>query len=57
MIQSSLHRLSRWNHTKIFSEFDEEETGNSDADYMDMKAVSGRHGKAPSLLNSKASLR
>lgn len=52
----SLFRLSRWNHTKFFSDMDDEETENSDSEYMDDQTVSGRRGKASSQLKSKASL-
>jgi ribosomal RNA-processing protein 12 len=58
LTKATTSRLSRWNHTKIFSDFDDdEEAGNSDADYMDMKTNTGRRGKDPSLVNSKAALR
>lgn len=45
-------RASRWNDTKIFSDF-ADENEDSDGDYMD----AGTHGrsKASSLLKSKAS--
>lgn len=52
---NSLFRLSRWNHTKIFSDFSDEETENSDAEYAGTKTVSGRRGKGSSQLKSKAS--
>ncbi|KAL6220887.1 hypothetical protein ACLB2K_008640 [Fragaria x ananassa] len=47
-------RLSRWNHSKVFSDFGDEETDDSNSDYMDTQTVTGRHGKA-SHLKSKAS--
>ncbi|BBH05823.1 ARM repeat superfamily protein [Prunus dulcis] len=53
--KATASRLSRWNHTKVFSDFDDEETENSDTDYMDAKTVAGRRGKASSQLKSKAS--
>lgn len=49
--KATTSRLSRWNHTKIFSDFDDEETDDGNSEYMDMKTVSGRH----SLLKSKKS--
>ncbi|KAK2985261.1 hypothetical protein RJ640_009169, partial [Escallonia rubra] len=52
--KASTSRLSRWNSTKIFSDFDEE-ADNSDTEYMDTETASGKHGKASSLFNSKAS--
>ncbi|XP_008242327.1 PREDICTED: RRP12-like protein [Prunus mume] len=53
--KATTSRLSRWNHTKIFSDFDDEETEDSDTEYMDAKTVLGKHGKAFSQLKSKAS--
>ncbi|KVI01141.1 Armadillo-like helical [Cynara cardunculus var. scolymus] len=49
--KATTSRLSRWNHTKIFSDFGDEETDDGNSEYMDTKTVSGRH----SLLNSKKS--
>lgn len=46
----SYFRLSRWNHTEIFSDFDKETD-------MDVEKVSGRCGKASSQLKSKSILR
>ncbi|XP_062091199.1 uncharacterized protein LOC133797338 [Humulus lupulus] len=54
--KATTSRLSRWNHTKIFSDFGDEETENSDLEYMDDLTISGRQGKASSQLKSKASL-
>ena len=45
-------RASRWNDTKIFSDFADEDE-DSDGDYMD--AESNGRSKAPSVLKSKAS--
>ncbi|KAJ0091710.1 hypothetical protein Patl1_13651 [Pistacia atlantica] len=53
--KATTSRLSRWNHTKIFSDFGDEDSENSDAEYMDTKTVSGRQSKASSQLKSKAS--
>ncbi|VVA10090.1 PREDICTED: RRP12 [Prunus dulcis] len=53
--RATTSRLSRWNHTKIFSDFDDEETEDSDTDYMDAKTVSGKRRKASLQLKSKAS--
>ncbi|CAK9159241.1 unnamed protein product [Ilex paraguariensis] len=47
-------RLSRWNHTKIFSDFGEEETNSSDADFMDARTVSGRQSKVSSLFKASS---
>ncbi|KAG5546970.1 hypothetical protein RHGRI_012863 [Rhododendron griersonianum] len=44
---------SRWNHTKIFSDFGDDET-DGDADYKDTKTSSGRLSKGSTLLTSKA---
>ncbi|KAL6992563.1 hypothetical protein U1Q18_010673 [Sarracenia purpurea var. burkii] len=46
--------LSRWNHTKIFSDFGDEEA-DSDAEYQDGKTVSGQWSKTSTQLTSKAS--
>uniref|UniRef100_A0A803NT89 RRP12-like protein n=1 Tax=Cannabis sativa TaxID=3483 RepID=A0A803NT89_CANSA len=54
--KATTSRQSRWNHTKIFSDFGDEETENSELEYMDDQTVSGRRGKASSQLKSKASL-
>lgn len=56
MTKGTTSRLSRWNHTKIFSEFDDGESENSDAEYMDTKITAGRRSKASSVSDSKASL-
>ncbi|KAM0969999.1 hypothetical protein EV1_017912 [Malus domestica] len=53
--KATTSRLSRWNHTKIFSDFGDEENEDSDADYMDAKTESGRRGKVSTQLKSKAS--
>ncbi|KAF8401126.1 hypothetical protein HHK36_014430 [Tetracentron sinense] len=47
--KATTSRLSRWNHTKIFSDFGNEETEDSDTEYMEAKTVSGRWSKASSL--------
>ncbi|XP_057468052.1 LOW QUALITY PROTEIN: uncharacterized protein LOC130757308 [Actinidia eriantha] len=51
--KATTSRLSRWNHTKIFSDFSDEETV-SDAENKNVKTVSGRWSKASTLLTSKA---
>lgn len=43
-----------WNHTKIFSDFDDEDSGGSDAEYLNAKSIS-RGGKSNSHLKSAAS--
>ncbi|KAM3395018.1 RRP12-like protein [Capsicum galapagoense] len=52
MTKATTSRLSRWNHTKIFSEFDDGESENSDAEYMDISSKS----KSTLVSESKASL-
>lgn len=49
--------MSRWNHTKIFSDFDDEEMENSDAEYVDAGSISGQKKKDSSKFEFKASLR
>ncbi|KAK4355750.1 hypothetical protein RND71_024721 [Anisodus tanguticus] len=56
MTKATTSRLSRWNHTKIFSEFDDGESENSDAEYMDAKTTAGHRSKATLVSDSKASL-
>lgn len=53
MTPDFLYRQSRWNHTKIFSDFGDDET-DGDADYKDTKTSSGRLSKGSTLLTSKA---
>lgn len=36
-----IFRQSKWNHTKLFSDFDED-SGSSDAEYLNAKTISGR---------------
>ncbi|XP_050216515.1 uncharacterized protein LOC126667567 [Mercurialis annua] len=55
--KATTSRSSRWNHTKIFSDFENEDTQDSDAEYMDTETFSGRQSKGSALLKSKASLR
>lgn len=52
--RATTSRQSRWNHTKIFSDFDGEETEDSAGEYMDAE-TSGRNSKGSALLKSKAS--
>ncbi|KAJ7979205.1 RRP12-like protein [Quillaja saponaria] len=52
--KATTSRQSRWNHTKIFSDFDDEESEGSDAEY-DVRTVSDIQGKTSSLLKSRAS--
>ncbi|XP_004301905.1 PREDICTED: uncharacterized protein LOC101293210 [Fragaria vesca subsp. vesca] len=56
MSKASTFRLSRWNYTEIFSDFDEE-TVDSKVDNMDVDTVSGRCGKSTSRLKSKSVVR
>jgi ribosomal RNA-processing protein 12 len=51
-----LFRPSKWNDTKIFSDFGDDESEGSDAEYMDARTMSGRRSKGSSQLKSKASL-
>lgn len=53
MTPDFFYRQSRWNHTKIFSDFGDDET-DGDADYKDTKTSSGRLSKGSTLLTSKA---
>ncbi|KAK6147593.1 hypothetical protein DH2020_018505 [Rehmannia glutinosa] len=54
--KATTSRISRWNHTKIFSDLDDKETRNSDGEFGDEKSTSGRQSKYSSMLQSKASL-
>lgn len=49
------YRMSRWNHTKIFSDLVDEETRISDGGFGN-KSISGRQSKYSAGLQSKASL-
>lgn len=49
------YRMSRWNHTKVFSDFDDE-AGNSDDEFVNEKSVSSRRTKYSSAVQSKATL-
>ncbi|KAJ8751028.1 hypothetical protein K2173_016209 [Erythroxylum novogranatense] len=48
--RATTSRLSRWNSTKIFSDFGDEDTAASSDEYMETN--SGRHSKASSQLKS-----
>ncbi|KAH7851218.1 hypothetical protein Vadar_008734 [Vaccinium darrowii] len=52
--KATTSRQSRWNHTKIFSDFGDDET-DSDAAYKDTKTISGRLSKGSTMLTSEAS--
>ncbi|KAL1833964.1 hypothetical protein DCAR_0104099 [Daucus carota subsp. sativus] len=52
--KATTSRASKWNHTKIFSDFGDEDD-DSDNEYMGADSVSGRQTKNVSVLNSKAS--
>ncbi|KAL0338857.1 UNVERIFIED_CONTAM: RRP12-like protein [Sesamum angustifolium] len=54
--RATTSRISRWNHTKIFSDFDDEQTMNSDGELVDEKSISSRQSKYSSAVQSKASL-
>ncbi|XP_020975931.1 RRP12-like protein isoform X2 [Arachis ipaensis] len=49
-------RQSMWNHTKIFSDFDEE-SGGSDVDYLNAKTISGRGRPAATSMRSNTRLK
>ncbi|KAK4785190.1 hypothetical protein SAY86_001879 [Trapa natans] len=55
--KATTSRLSRWNHTNIFSDEDDSEVNGTD--YMDTETINGRGSKASSVLrsNGPASLR
>ncbi|XP_043695681.1 RRP12-like protein [Telopea speciosissima] len=59
--KASTSRLSGWNHTKIFSDFGDEDSEGSDAVYMEATTVGGHRSKAAqsklSLLRSKRTQR
>jgi len=52
--KATTSRQSRWNHTKIFSDFGGDET-DSDAAYKDANTISGRLSKGSTMLTSGAS--
>ncbi|XP_065849103.1 uncharacterized protein [Euphorbia lathyris] len=52
--RATTSRISKWNHSKIFSDFGEEDSEDSDAEYMGAKTVSGRESKGSALVKSKA---
>ncbi|KAL3642880.1 hypothetical protein CASFOL_013695 [Castilleja foliolosa] len=54
--KATTSRLSKWNHTKVFSDFDDDDTMISDGEFTDAKSVSGRRSKYSSALQSKSSL-
>ncbi|KAK4396814.1 RRP12-like protein [Sesamum angolense] len=54
--RATTSRISRWNHTKIFSDFDDEPTMNSDGELVDEKSISSRQSKYSPAVQSKASL-
>lgn len=52
--KATTSRLSRWNHTKIFSDSGDEDSSDGETDYMDSETNIGRRSRASSLLKSKA---
>ncbi|KAK6944710.1 putative domain NUC173 [Dillenia turbinata] len=52
--KATTSRQSRWNHTRIFSDFDEEETRVSNAGYEDALTITGRQS-ATSQLDARVS--
>ncbi|KDP33963.1 hypothetical protein JCGZ_07534 [Jatropha curcas] len=53
--RATTSRISRWNHTKIFSDSGDEDTHDDDAEDMDFKSVLGGQSKASSKLKCKLS--
>ncbi|XP_071911266.1 uncharacterized protein [Coffea arabica] len=53
--KATTSRRSKWNHTRIFSDFDAEGSENSDTDFMDVKTLNGRKMDTSSVSKSKAS--
>lgn len=54
--KTSISRQSRWNHTRIFSDFGDEDVDDSDAENVRAETMSGRRSRV-SLPVSRASLR
>ncbi|KAL3830065.1 hypothetical protein ACJIZ3_018867 [Penstemon smallii] len=53
--KATTSRMSRWNHTKIFSDFDDE-MRNSDGEFSDQKSGSTRQSKHSAAIRPKAPL-
>lgn len=51
--KATTSRLSRWNDTKIFSDFADDETEGSDAEYMDASTMTGGRSKGSLHLKAK----
>ncbi|KAI4376476.1 hypothetical protein MLD38_014233 [Melastoma candidum] len=51
--KATTSRLSRWNHTRIFSDFDDDETRNEGSDYMDAETLDGRKSKVSAAQKSR----
>lgn len=54
--KATTSRMSRWNHTRIFSDLEDEETRITDGEFGTEKSISGRQSKYSSGLQSKVSL-
>ncbi|PIM99075.1 hypothetical protein CDL12_28436 [Handroanthus impetiginosus] len=55
--KATTSRMSRWNHTKVFSDFEDDETKNSDdGEFVDEKSFASRQSKHSLGLKSKATL-
>ncbi|XP_030530465.1 RRP12-like protein isoform X3 [Rhodamnia argentea] len=52
--KATTSRLSRWNHTKIFSDSGDEESTDGETDYMDGETNIGRRSRDSALLKLKA---
>ncbi|KAL7096137.1 hypothetical protein ACP275_10G064800 [Erythranthe tilingii] len=56
VISKATTSRSRWNHTKIFSDFGDDEEMNSDDEFEDKNSISTRRTKYSSALQSKATM-
>ncbi|XP_061361599.1 uncharacterized protein LOC133305400 [Gastrolobium bilobum] len=54
--KATTSRQSMWNHTKIFSDFDGD-SGNSDAEYLNAKTISGRSKSSLHIKSAASSYR
>ncbi|CAA0821517.1 ARM repeat superfamily protein [Striga hermonthica] len=54
--KATTSRISRWNHTKIFSELNDNDSNDSDGEFTDGKSIVGRHSKYSLAVQSKSSL-
>lgn len=54
--KATTSRMSRWNHTRIFSDLNDDETRISDGEFGNGKSISGQQSRYSSGLQSKATL-